>query len=388
MTGVLISAGDASGEAHAADLVRALRARRPGLSGFGLGGDAMRAAGVELLVEQRELAVAGLVEVLGTVRRVFDAWRRLAAAARERRPALAILVDAPEFNLPLARRLQRQGVPILYYISPQVWAWRTGRVRKLARRVDRMAVIFPFEVDVYAGTGLRVEFVGHPLVERMREVREKHDRADARASLGIAGERELVVLLPGSRRNEIQTGLGVQLEAARALHARRPDTAFVLALAPSLHPDAVRAGIRAAALPPQLALQVVEGRTHEAVVAADVALAKPGTATLEVALLGCPLVVVGRAHPLTAAVMRRLVRVPSFAMPNLIAGAPIVPEFLQGDAVPDRVAAALADLVRGPARELQLARLAEVAQRLGTGGAAARTASMALEMIDERTSSA
>jgi len=378
VTRVLVSAGDASGDAHAADLVRALAARLPDARFVGLGGPALEAAGVEIRVPLRAVAVGGLVEVLGHVPRVLGAWRTLEAAAREAPTDLAVLVDAPDLNLPLARRLRRAGVPILYYVAPQVWAWRRGRIRKIARRVDRLAVIFPFEVEVFAGTGLPVEFVGHPLVDRMAARAERTDRAGARAALGLDPARPLLLLLPGSRRNEVRGMLPLQLAAAAALRARVPELAAALALAPTV----ARADVTAAV--GGLDVMVVEGRAYQAMAAADVALAKPGTATLELCLLGTPFVVAGRAHPLSAAVMRRLVRLPSWTLPNLLAGAPIVPEFLQEQARPERIAAALAELVAGPARELQQRRLAAVAQRLGPGGAAQRAAALAEEMIRGR----
>lgn len=378
MTEVLLSAGDASGDAHAAELWRALRAARPPLAGFGLGGERLEAAGVEILVPQREVAIGGLVEVIHALPRVVAAWRRLERAVRDRRPALAVLVDAPDLHIPLARRLQRAGVPVLYYVAPQVWAWRTGRIRKLARRVDRVAVIFPFEVGVFAGSGLRVDFVGHPLVDPLREVSEKIDRAAVREALGVGPDRPLVLLLPGSRHNELRYGLPLQLAAAERLRARVPEAAFVLALAPTVRRDRALAALDAS----PLAVAVVEGRTHEAMVACDVALVKPGTASLELCLLDRPHVAAGRAHPLSAAIARRLVRLPSWTLPNLIAGASVVPEFLQERADPERIAVALALLLTEPARSLQRARLAAVARRLGPGGAAPRAAAIALEMVD------
>jgi lipid-A-disaccharide synthase len=378
VTRILVSAGDASGDAHAADLVRALAARLPDARFVGLGGPALAAAGVEIRVPLREVAVGGLVEVLGHVPRVLAAWRTLEAAAREAPTRLAILVDAPDLNLPLARRLRRAGVPVLYYVAPQVWAWRRRRIRTIARRVDRLAVIFPFEVDVFAGTGLPVTFVGHPLVDRMAKQAARRDRPGARARLGVGPDRPLLLLLPGSRRNEVRAMLPLHLAVAGALRARVPGLAVALALAPTV--------ARADVLPALGGLDVTvwETQGYEAMAAADVALAKPGTATLELCLLGTPFVVAGRAHPLSAAIMRRLVRLPSWTLPNLLAGAPIVPEFLQEQARPERVAAALAELLAGPARALQQRRLAEVARRLGPGGAAERAAAIAEEMVRGR----
>jgi len=378
MTAVLVSAGDASGDAHAAELVGALRKARPDLVCFGLGGPRLAEAGVAIEVPLAEVAVGGFVEVLGAVPRVLSAWRRLLRAARDRRPALAILVDAPDLHIPLARRLRGAGVPILYYVAPQVWAWRTGRIRKLARRVDRMAVIFPFEVDAFAQSGLRADFVGHPLVDPLRRARARVDRAAAREALGVADGEPLVLLLPGSRHNELRHGLPLHLATAEALRRRVPAARFALALAPTIDRASVERAIAACAAP----VRVVEGATHEAMIAADAALVKPGTAALELALLGCPHVAAARVHPLTAALARRLVRIPAWTLPNLIAGAPIVPEFLQDQAKPERIAEALAELLAGPARERQLARLADVARRLGEGGAAERAAAIALEMID------
>jgi lipid-A-disaccharide synthase len=378
---VLISAGDASGELHAAALAAELRRRHPDVRLFGIGGPAMEKAGVEVIVPQRELAVGLGVEVLRDLHRIVSAWRRITRALDEAKPELVILVDSPDFNLPFAKRARRAGAKVLYYVSPQVWAWRRGRVRKIAARVDRLAVIFPFEPAVYAGSGLAVDFVGHPLVDRLAPLAARSDRAAARRALGLDEARPLVVLLPGSRRNEVRTTLPLQLAAAAALHARDPRVGFVVAVAPSIARSAIDEGIAASRLPALLDLAVVEGHTHEAILAADVALAKPGTVTLEVALLGTPLVVTTRVNRFTAWLMRRLVRVPSYTMPNLIAGRAVVPELLQEDADPQRVAEALLELLAGPARERQLAALAGVRDALGGGGAAERAAAIAEEML-------
>jgi lipid-A-disaccharide synthase len=341
----------------------------------------MREAGVDLVADQRDLAVGGLFELAGSALRVASAWRRLGDALPEIRPDLVVLVDSGGFNLPLARRVRREcGVPILYYVAPQVWAWRTGRIRKLARRVDRLAVIFPFEPHFYAGTSLRVDFVGHPLVDPLRAFAREVSTAVARARCGVGPGGPVVALMPGSRRNEIASQLPLQLDASLAMRARVPTLRFLLAHAPSVSERDVRAHCRAR-LPADFPLEIVPGSAREAIRAADVVLAKPGTVTLEAALLERPMVVMGRANPLTAWVLRRAVRVPWLAMPNLIAGETIVPELLQQDAVPTRIADAVLALLDGPAREAQLRGLARVRLSLGEGGAVGRACEIAEEML-------
>ena len=382
MTRILLSAGDASGELHAAALVDEVRRRRPGARFLGLGGPQMEKAGVDLVAEQRELAVGGLIEVLTDLRRIVSVWGRMTRAIRDEKPDLVVLVDSPDFNLPLARRARRLGVPVLYYISPQVWAWRSGRIRKMAKRVDRLAVIFPFEPEVYAGTDLPVDFVGHPLVDRLGAYAADHPVEACRAALGLDGSGPWVALLPGSRRNEVRTTLPLQLDTARALHARLPGVGFVVAVAPSIDRATIDAEIGARPLPADLELRVVERRTYEVLRAADAVLAKPGTATVEIALLGTPLVVAARVHPMTAFLGRRLIRVPSLTMPNLIAGENVVPEYLQEEARPATIAAALEGILTGPAGPAQREALGAIRERLGSGGAARRAADIVLEMVD------
>lgn len=384
MTTVLVCAGDASGDLLATGFVAALRERRPDLRFVGLGGDGCEKAGVEIVVGQRELAIGGFIEVVPSLRRIVGAWRRLGVAVREHRPSLAVLVDSPDFNLPFARRLRRAGVPVLYYVSPQVWAWRRGRVRKLARRVDAMAAIFPFEPAVYAGTPLRVEFVGHPLVEPLAALASRFDRSAARAGLSLPVEGDFVALLPGSRRNELRHHLGLFLASAAALVRERPATSFVLALAPSLGRDDLDRVLAAEPEAHRVPLHVVSGRSHEVMLAADAILAKPGTVSVEAMLLERPLVVAARTSAFSAWLTRRLVEVPTLTMANLIADAPVVPEFLQEQATPKAIAGALAALLEGPAARVQRERLAPVRASLGRGGAARRAAAMALEMLDAR----
>lgn len=386
MSTVLLSVGDASGDVYAGDFVRELLQLRPGTRFLGMGGTELAKTGMEIVVDQREVAVGGLFELLPDLPRVVRAWRRMVAALHRVRPDLVVLVDSSGFNLPFARRAKRLGIPTLYYVSPQVWGWRRGRIHKIARFVSRLAVIFPFEPKVYEGTGVPVEFVGHPLVERLAEMSHV-DKASARRALGLPASARIVALLPGSRRNEIHHVLPLQLETARVLHARDPRIQFVMPCAPSVDREALDQAVQRAQLPSLLELQVQRGDAHRVLRAADVALCKPGTSTLEAALLGCPLVVAARSNRLTAFVLRRLVRVEYLAMPNLIAGEAVVPELLQEQADPERVADAVQALLEGPARAAQEARLTSLRAGLSRGGAARRAAEIAQEMIVGRLAS-
>jgi lipid-A-disaccharide synthase len=382
VTTLLLVAGDASGDLHAADFVRAFRARHPDTRFVGLGGVQMREAGVELAVDQRDLAVGGLLELAGSLGSIASAWRRMGRVLAQVDPDLVVLVDSGGFNLPFARRVRRRRrrTPILYYVAPQVWAWRRRRIGKLERRVDRLAVIFPFEPEVYRHAALPVDFVGHPLVDRLAPVVEGLDRASARRQLDLDADAPLVALLPGSRDNEIRRHLPVQLEVAQLLHRADPRRRFAVALAPTVDLERVRARCGSADLP----LHVIRGRTYEIIRAADVVLAKPGTVTVEAALLERPMVVLGRANPLTAVFLRRMVRVSWYSMPNLIAGERVVPEFLQEQAKPELIAPAVAELFEGSAREAQLLALAKVSAGLGGGGAAGRAVDIAEEMLETR----
>lgn len=383
MTTLLISAGDASGDLHAAEFVRAFRAQHPDARILGLGGDEMRRAGVELVVHQRDLAVGGLLELGRSLAKIVSTWRAMVRVLARANPDLVVLVDSGGFNIPFARRVRRRcGAKILYFVAPQVWAWRPGRIRKLARRVDRMAVIFPFEPAVYAETELPVEFVGHPLIDKLAEVASEIDRETARTRLGCGATRCIISLFPGSRSNEVRNQLPLQLAAAALLHARFSDLRFLLAIASTVSRAAVDRLITAAGLPAALKLEVVHGRPREVMLASDVVLAKPGTVTVELSLLARPMVVVGRVNPVTALVLRRAVRVPFYAMPNLVAGREIVPELLQEDARPEAIAQAVAQLMDGPTRERQLKDLAEVCELLSSPGAARRASEIAGEMLE------
>jgi lipid-A-disaccharide synthase len=368
MPRLLLSCGEPSGDLYGAELVRHLREQVPDVDVFGLGGDRLQAQGARLTAHVRDLAVVGLWEVVSHLPRLRRIFRTVLAEVDATRPDLAVLVDYPDFNLRLARQLRRRDIPVVYYVSPQVWAWRRRRVRAIRETVSRMIVIFPFEEAVYREAGVPVTFVGHPLVDL---VRPAEDPAAFLRSAGLDPSRPVVAILPGSRAKEVAHNAASLAGAAELLGKGRPQLQFLVAVAPSLDPAPVeRAFARSGA-------RLVAGATHAALGASRLALVASGTATVEAALLGVPMVVVYRVSRLTYGLGRRLVSVPHFAMVNLIAQRAIVPELEQSDFTPERVAAEAAALLDDPARyERTRQDLAEVRRRLGAPGASARAAAL------------
>jgi lipid-A-disaccharide synthase len=370
---VFLSTADASGDMHAAALVEALRKRALDLDVFGLGGSALAAAGFRGIVPQSELAIAGLVEVLGSVPRVLGAYTRLRRALTDApRPDLAIFVDSPDLNLPLASVAKRSGVPVLYYVAPQVWAWRPGRVRKLARRTDAVAVIFPFEEPILRAAGVNARFVGHPLVDRLAELARGEGRDALARELGLDPARPVLGLLPGSRHNEVERNWPVLRETARLLHETLPELQIQLVVASTLAAGDFD-------VPPWI--RVVAGRSHDAMAVSTCLISAAGTATVEAAVLGVPLIVAHVTSPVTFELARRIARVPSSCMVNLIAGDGVVPERIQGHARPAALAALAARLIRDPAARAEMREgLARAVATLGPPGAAERVADLALEV--------
>jgi lipid-A-disaccharide synthase len=372
---LLLSAGEASGDMYAARLATALQ-QRADVKLFGMGGPQMRAAGVDIITDYSEVSVVGITEILSHLPSLIRAMRKLVRAAEERKPALAILTDFPGFHLRLARKLKFRKIPNAYYICPQFWAWRPWRVRIVRRRFKQALCIFPFEEKFYADAGVPTKFIGHPLVGH---VKPTQDRAAFRAAHHFHPEEPLVAVLPGSRSAELRQHLPVLREACVRIHNAEPRAQFVVAAAPG--GNAALAALREG-WAGQLSLRVVADQTYNALAASDAAIVSSGTATVETALLDVPMVVVYRVTPLTALLAKPLVRTKFFSMVNLIAEKRAVPELIQSDFTPDRVAAEILSLLRTPSlRDAMRADLAEVRRRLGPPGAVDRAADAILALI-------
>jgi lipid-A-disaccharide synthase len=374
---ILLSAGEASSDMYAAHLATALKART-GAEFFGMGGQRMKEAGVELIADYHEVAVVGISEVLHKIPSVVRVQNRLAREAARRGASLAILIDSPGTHLGVARRLKRHKIPVGYFIGPQVWAWRAGRLRVVRRRVNRMVVIFPFEEKIYRDAGVPVDFAGHPLVDT---VQATMTRAEFAARHGLAADRPIVALLPGSRRNEITQNYPTILRACSLLgqeRGRGSQIQFVTAAAPGLggmlsELDRVHGNV---------GLKYVEGATYDVLASADCAVVASGTATIEAALLDTPMVVVYRVAPATAFFLRRMVHTPFFSMVNLVAGRAVVRELMQDDFTPSAVAEEVRRLLDSSAARSEMKKgLAEVREKLGPGGAIERAADVFARML-------
>ena len=377
---VLLSCGEASGELYAAELVRELLARDPEIECFGLGGDRLRKAGAEILVDLKEISVIGLVEVVGKLPALKRAQTTLVAAAAESRPDVAVLIDFSGFNLRFSNRLKSLGIPIVYYVSPQVWAWRRGRLKTISKNVDKMLVILPFEEAFYREAGIAATFVGHPLVDI---VRSQEDRSTFLRRVGLDANRPVVALMPGSRPREIELHLPILAGAIQRMKDRRPDLQFVLLKAPTVELAAVAAGLGDASS----SVHILSETTYEGLSHADVAIVASGTATVEAALCETPMVVVYRVGGLSYFLGKRMVRVPHYAMVNLIAERSLVPELIQEDMTEERVCFETLNLLENTeAAESMRRGLREVSARLGrlgTGGASRRAAEEVLSVAQQ-----
>lgn len=383
---LMIVSGEPSGDAHGADLARALleACGENSLELFGATGPLMRAAGVESVIDSDDLHIMGILEVGRVLPKFWRAFKSLRQAAIERKPDAVILVDWPEFNFRLARSFHRRGFKVIYYISPQLWAWRSYRLRTIQRDVDLLLAILPFEKDWYVSRGVNhVEFVGHPLTG---EVHARYDRSEFCRRTKLDARLPIITLLPGSRRKELERILPPMLEAAALISARRPGVQFVVVVAPSRTSAEVRDIVRAQRaepLPLPSCLHIVSDSSREALAASDVAAISSGTATLEAAILGTPMVIVYKESAINWHTLGRLITTDHFGLVNLVAGERVATELMQDDLNGELLADELLSLLN-PQRNREMRRqLEDVTRRLGEGGASRRAAKLILRFVIE-----
>jgi lipid-A-disaccharide synthase len=370
----MLVVGEASGDVHGAHLVDALHKKDAQIEFFGVGGEQLQRSHFETIISATQLTGMGLVELAGNLKNLWRGYRLLTNALKRRRPDLLILIDFPEFNLRLARLAKSLGVPVLYYISPQIWAWRQGRVKQIARWVDHMAVVFPFEEEFYARHGVKVTFVGHPL---LNTVQAHQSRETMLTKIGLDPAKTSIALLPGSRPGEVDFHLPVMRDAAAKLYAERKMQFFCVRAS-----TIDRRKLETALLHPTLRIPIVEEARYDAVSAADLVWTASGTATLETALLGKPMIVIYRLSWLTYWLARLLVRVQHIGMVNLLAGERLVPELIQDEANAARLVAESKTLLDDRVlRRAIIDKLAKLREGLGSPGAPERVADIALDMI-------
>ncbi|MDH4164033.1 MAG: lipid-A-disaccharide synthase [Nitrospirota bacterium] len=372
---ILIIAGEASGDLHGANLVRELKHQDPSLAVFGVGSRRMSEAGVEMLADARDISVVGATEVLTHLGAIYRVYARLKGFIRTSRPDLLILIDFPDFNILVGKFAKKLGIPVLYYVSPQVWAWRKGRIKTIANLVKVMMVLFPFEVELYRKAGVDVRFVGHPLVD---SVTSSFSCAEAKNFLGMDPARRTVALLPGSRTKEITSLLPDMLESARILLRRFPELQFVLPVAPTLERSFVKEFIDQSGIPVTLS----DGRTYDVLRASDAAIVTSGTATLETGLMEVPMVIVYRISELSYAIGKMIIDVQHIGLVNIVAGRTIVPELIQDKATPEAIASAISDVLDDPERYAQMkSELGRIRTLLGASGASKKAAAVVHEVL-------
>jgi lipid-A-disaccharide synthase len=373
---VMIVTGEASGDLHGANLIRAAAEVAPGVEFFGIGGQEMKSAGCDVLMSGDELAVMGIVEVLGHFPVIWRAFQRLKKILHSHdRPDALVLIDFPEFNLRLARQAKKAGVPVLYYVSPQVWAWRRGRVKKIAKVVDKLAAIFPFEPELYDGLDIDVKYVGHPLLDEIKAPVEKSDFLE---EFGIPADKKIVGLFPGSRRSEINYMFDTLLEAGKEIARQEPNCFFLVPLASSLREEGLQQRIGESGLDARL----VEAEIYDSINACDAILSVSGTVTLQIAMGGTPLAIFYKVAPLTYFIGRLLIKVDFIGLANIVAGRQVAKEFIQEEASAESLSGEIVKILRDePYRNDLKNGLSDVQSRMGEPGCSKRVAEMLSELV-------
>ncbi len=374
---LMISAGEASGDMHAAHMLHALKKRGIEFDAFGMGADKLASEGMELTLDCRDLAVIGIVDVLINYPRFLKRIKKLRAALVARKPDLLVIVDYPDFNLKLAETAKSLGIPVLFYISPQIWAWRKKRITRIGNLVSHMAVLFPFEVDVYEQAGIPVTYVGHPLVD---DAVCPLEQTAAKDKLKLNRDQPVVALLPGSRNGELARNLPVMLDTAQRIKASTDGCQFVIPVAQTLSRQAVADHVARHNLP----CTIIEGDSYTAMRAADAVLSASGTATLETAMIGTPMAIMYVINPINYAIMSRLIQIEHIGLVNIVAGKGIVKEFIQHEAQADAMAIEIQTLLNDDAYHQAMRQsLDKVRNRMGDGGASIRVA----ELVEQQLSS-
>ena len=374
----MIIAGEASGDLHAGKIISATKQKNADVHFYGIGGDNMRAAGAEVMVDSKEMAVVGLIEIWAHRKVIFGALNQMRDSITQDPPDLLILVDYPEFNLRLAKHAKQHGVKVLFYISPQIWAWRQYRVKKIKRLVDMMAVVFPFETEFYLKLDVPVKFVGHPLVNEVTPSKEKAALLD---EFGLDSSQPIIGLLPGSRRSEIKRLIGIIFESARLTRSQIADAQFILPLADTLDESELTEVLEQYA---DLNVKVINNRAYDVIACCDVVLTVSGTVTLEIALLKTPMIIINKVAWLTYAIVSRMLKIKHIGLCNIVANKRIAPELIQHDATPDKISALLVEIVNKPElREKMVNELAEIEAMLGAEGGIDNMAELTLSMLAE-----
>ena len=372
----MICAGEASGDLHAANLIVALRKKQPSLKVSAMGAEQLQGAGAEILVDCRDLAVIGIVEVLKQWSEIQAALRCLKDALDKNPPDLLILVDYVEFNLKLAKYAKDKGVKVLFYVSPQVWAWRSGRVPKIGKAIDMMAVLFPFETAIYEKHNVPVRFVGHPLAD---EVHPEMEKAEAQIAFSLDSKLKTVALLPGSRKGEVERILPTLLESARLIKQTLPSVQFILPIAPTLSREFVCEFVNTASIE----VNLIDGQSYDAINCSDAVMVASGTATLEVALLETPMSIIYKVNPLSYRILSHMIQVEHIGLANIVAGKGVAPEFIQNYAEPHIIAAeVIRQLENKDYRNNMIGELQKIKNKLGEGGGSSKIAELAHEMLE------